>query len=361
MRVPVLVQTTHQTFETDFRRPLIEASARDQGLAFHIQGGRQRRLTTLTSAGVRDSVPWDQHSQLKAQVDAETNGRRRIVLTGVGGVWAPDVARVASLFPTRERYYDIQDDLSYGAAGLGHLKFVLRDAVWRCLCPNRLVLETGMRRFYKKARFLDNASDVLIKDRSSTTDRLVYVGSIDERVDVSLLKRVLDTRPVDIWGKVHETGAKVIAELEQIASQADRLRLRGSYTNDELPRMLNAYATGIVPYHADHRLTRHINPDKIYHYLNGGLSVLSAGFPQALRMAPAVTIVNLASDIEKSISESLSQNARLGWRRSDYVWDVRWRELCEISAEPFRSHGACASAATREHVSSAREARGHCT
>ena len=301
-------------------------------MAIHVQCGSARCLTTISASGSTKTSAWDCLPQLKREVDFLICGGEPLVLTGVGGARAPEVMKVASLFPRRSRFYDVQDDLSYGARGISFLKFLLRDNAWRLVCPNRLALEAGMCRYYRNSTFLDNASDVERVERAfpcSSLTPLVYVGSIDERVDVSLLRRLLDIRPIDVWGRVHATGSAVHGQIERLASETGRLRLLGAYDNDQLGEILSDYEIGIVPYKADHRLTRHINPDKIYHYLNAGLGVLCSAFPQARRMEAFVTLIGPGSELSRDLQRASRQKAEGAWRVSDYRWGRRWAQLRE--------------------------------
>lgn len=326
----VLIQLTHHTYARDFRRPLLLAAAREEGLAIHVECGAVSNLTVVSADGENQGSAWDCLASLRRRVGSYIQSAAPLVLTGVGGAWSPAVMRLASTFEKGLRYYDVQDDLSYGSTGIDYLKFLVRDAAWRFLCPQRVVLELGMQAKYGHAFHLDNASDVEARDEINpdrASSPFVYVGSIDERVDIELLKALLVQHPIDIWGRVHDSGSSVQAALERLAGETRRLRLLGPYDNDELGSILAEYSVGIVPYKAADRLTSHINPDKLYHYLNAGLTVLSSAFPQAVRMQDYLMVIDRDSDLSPEMIASMGQRSQRNWDASHFRWNRRWEQL----------------------------------
>jgi hypothetical protein len=98
---------------------------------------------------------------------------------------------------------------------------------------------------------------------------------------------------------------------------------------DQLDKLLAPYSVGLVPYKTPHRLTDHVNPDKIYHYLNAGLGVVSTAIPQALRMQESLAILR-GADAFSEAAELALLRARDHWRAEDHLWAVRWAEFREF-------------------------------
>lgn len=321
-----LLQITHYRFQKDFRKGLLFAAAAADDLALHIQCGAERVLTTVTREGAA-ATPWRSFAELETTLRAQLGAAQVIVLTGVCGTYAPDVEAILRLFPRRRRFYDVQDDLSYGARGLDYLKFLKRDFRWRRLCGHTVVLEQGMKCYYPGARHLDNASHIKSRRRAAAPVKVVYIGSIDHRVDLALLEALSEQTDIDILGSYHES-AGAMPELEGLLHRSRRLRLLGPYDNDQLDELLAPYSIGLVPYKTPHRLTDHVNPDKIYHYLNAGLGVVSTAIPQAMRMQDSLAILR-GTDAFSDAAELALLRARNHWQAEDYMWAVRWAEFRE--------------------------------
>lgn len=327
MTAKALLQITHFRFQRDFRKGLLSAAAAAGDLALHIQCGAERILTDVTRQGAV-AAPWRSVAELETTLRARLGAAPVIILTGVCGTYAPEVEAVLSLFPKRRRFYDVQDDLSYGERGLGYLKFLTRDFRWRRLCGQAVVLEHGMKRYYPGARHLDNASHILNGRRAALPARVVYIGSIDYRLDLALLEALSEHTEIDILGSYHESADGLRLEMEALLKRCPRLRLLGPYDNDELDEVLARYSIGLVPYKTPHRLTNHINPDKIYHYLNAGLGVISTAIPQALRMQESLAILRAPDAFSNAVDRAL--RARDNWRAEDHLWPARWAEFREF-------------------------------
>ena len=319
-----LLQITRHPFDLDFRKPLLQAATRAGDQAMHIQCGQNPILTYIKHSAA-EQLPFRNLDILRKALIAKLGQEQPIVLTGVGGAFAPEVERVVRLFRRRNRYYDVQDDLSYGARDLSYLKFLVRDARWRLLCGRTLVLEEGMKRYYPSARHLDNASHIVSRRRPALPIRAVYIGSIDQRLDLDVLEAIAIHAPIDIYGRFHERAGDMESRLKALASSTARIRLLGSYDNQHLEELLQPYSIGLLPYKAPHRLTNHVNPDKIYHYLNSGLAVVSTPIPQAMRLREHIGILTHPSCFTSAVETAFDASA--SWTPDRYVWDARWSEL----------------------------------
>jgi len=324
-----LIQITKHPFDRDFRKSLLRAVARSGDVAIHVQCESDRILSVIEPDGVQTHNFRD-NSELDRLLKARVSDLNVIVLTGVGGAYAPEVEAAAQIFARRQRYYDVQDDLSYGASGLNYLKFLVRDFRWRRLCGTALVLELGMERFYPGARHLDNASHILSQRKAASPVRAVYIGSIDQRLDLDLLEAIVAQVPVDVLGDFHESARDMKPRLEALAARTGQLRLLGPYNNDDLGPMLEPYSIGLVPYKTPHRLTNHVNPDKIYHYLNAGLGVVSTGIPQAKRLSAHLAILKDASGFGEAAVNAIT--AQKNWVPEDFLWTARWSQFKSLAA-----------------------------
>lgn len=330
MAALAIAQITHHAFEHDFRRWLLRAAADSGAPALHIQCTDRVRIRDLAGDEMRELAPGSR--ELARWLAAFRARHHTVALTGLGGVVQAAARQVTRQFARAQRVYDVQDDLSYGSTGVALLKFCARDLHWRALCGQTLVLERAMRRVYPFSRHLDNASHLRPLTQITNDLRLVYIGSIDRRLDLELISRIARVLPVDVHGAFHPWAPEIGERLRALTRVTPGLSYRGPYRNEDLPEILSAYSIGLVPYQQPDRMTRHVNPDKIYHYLNAGLGVISSGIPQCKRMAAHLAVVDAHTDIARAAELALAR--RKHWRWQDHTWQRRWQQFCQMMSGP---------------------------
>jgi hypothetical protein len=88
----------------------------------------------------------------------------------------------------------------------------------------------------------------------------------------------------------------------------------------------------VVPYKTRYRKTKHVNPNKAYHYLNAGLEVIASPIPQIMRLREYVHIADAGDDFACILDELCRSPRACSWPYEDYTWDKRWQELQEVAA-----------------------------
>ncbi len=262
-----------------------------------------------------------------------------IVLTGLGCNEASIATRLQCALPHGVFVYDVYDDLMFTSTGPELVARSLQDGVWRERCSHTIILDPELGSRYPGARHLDNASHLRFLPAVSKADpyRAVYVGSIDSRVDFDWLDALMARGlSLDIYGAVHNEAPEIANQLERFLARNPKAAFHGAYDNDDLWSILGRYRVGAIPYHVSHPMTRHVNPDKLYHYLNAGLEVLAAPIPQAARHARHIHLVTADGDWEKAISDVRNRPRRGDWSAGAYSWDARWRELVKLIMVPGR-------------------------
>jgi glycosyltransferase involved in cell wall biosynthesis len=120
---------------------------------------------------------------------------------------------------------------------------------------------------------------------------LGYVGVLDERLDLDLLREVACALPdweVQMVGPIAKIDR---AELPQAAN----LRYLGARDYDELPDVMAGFDVAMMPFAAN-EATRSISPTKTLEYLAAGLPVVSTPVPDVV--SDYGHIVDIASDAE---------------------------------------------------------------
>lgn len=166
--------------------------------------------------------------------------------------------------------------------------------------------------------------------------RLVFFGGIDERVDLSLLKR-LATRHSD-WELVLLGVVRTdISEIENLPN----VHFFGHIPHDELPAFLHAMDVFLLPY-AKIAYTRYINPAKLFECLAVAKPTVATNLPIFEEMRDVLAVAASAQEFERLTeaavrepeSEELVARQR-EWARTN-TWQVRFDEVVHLIEERLR-------------------------
>jgi ADP-heptose:LPS heptosyltransferase len=336
-----LVVIDNKPFASDFRKYLMGAAITAGGDAVHVCCWAE---AIVTHRGERvDTTAFTHELDKVADRIIELLGHRRfIILVGLGTdrAYAPLVRRLRSRPNAETVLYDVFDYFRYGTRGRALLNYLRVDLFWRREVDRAMLLERGLRPIYPRSWTLENASHMrrLSGPATASSKRVIYIGSIDSRVDFEWLKLfAAQDVMLDIYGRLHDAEPEIEGLLRGFLEGRPNVRFLDCYDNDELPRILGNYRIGILPYKRMHTMTRHISPDKVYHYLNAGLEVIASDIPQTRRLAYAIHLVGRLTDIPSALTAAQNE-PRIGrWSVDDNTWDRRWAELQAMIAE-------CASA-----------------
>ena len=105
----------------------------------------------------------------------------------------------------------------------------------------------------------------------------------------------------------------------------------GPYSLVQVDEILRPFDIGLAPYAAS-KLTRFINPDKYYQYLNSGMEVISTDIPQARHMAQYIHIARTAGEIIETAS-GIRSDATFRKNKNvtaQFEWDSRADEFVAI-------------------------------
>jgi hypothetical protein len=82
-------------------------------------------------------------------------------------------------------------------------------------------------------------------------------------------------------------------------------------------------------------MTTHVNPDKLYHYLNAGLEVIATPIPQAKRLARYLHLVRDVKDLPTAIDAVRTEPRASTWPLEHYTWENRWKQLSHAASPPL--------------------------
>lgn len=328
---PNLLVLANKRYASDFRKYLMRAAERSASHATHIYCWE--KVVVSYNGSEIESYPLETDETALIAALAERLAPPLIVLTGLGCNESAFAVRLQQALPHGVFVYDVYDDLMFGVTGSQRLERLVQDLLWRARCTHMLLLDASLAPRYPGAYHLDNASHLrpLPGVAAADSNSMVYIGSIDNRVDFDWLRAAAAQKGhIDIYGAVHLGDATAAAALEAFVDEHSNVRYCGGYDNDELWGILGQYRIGLVPYHVDHVMTRHVNPDKIFHYLNAGLEVLASPFPQALRHQSHIHLVESHQDWRQILADIGARPRRGDWSATANSWDQRWSSLVQI-------------------------------
>jgi len=156
-----------------------------------------------------------------------------------------------------------------------------------------------------------------------------YVGSIDDRIDFALLKRLAQTfsdGTVVLVGPVHEQIHK--SRLNGLVN----VRLIGTKTKSELPPFIQRMDVCLIPYRVS-PFTEVILPLKIFEYLAMGKPVVSTLLPELEPYASAIHLAKNQDEFIAATRKALNDEGSQGGKARELVRPATWESRIErISA-----------------------------
>lgn len=158
-----------------------------------------------------------------------------------------------------------------------------------------------------------------------------YIGSIDNRLDLDILRFCMDAHPeweFEFVGRVNH------GETEEFLKSMPNARLRGSHSTDKLPGYLEKYSAGIIPF-VKNEFTKGIYPLKINEYLAAGLPVVLTKFGLLDEFEPIASICiskeSFLEALEKEIKRDTPTKRK---KRRAFARENAWKARAEdLSSE----------------------------
>ena len=242
-------------YHRDFRKYLMGAAERSGGKALHL------------SARDKLIFSWADAERAEYSTDCNAYGLREIIsnrlqpgpilgLTGLGGTRSDEQAVVLATILHKDLcdvdwVYDVYDDFLYNAEGSDRVRRLIADAVWRCRCEHSIILDPELRSRYPTAYHLDNASHVQHLASVATIDarKMVYIGSIDRRVDFEWLDALAaNDVTIAIFGSIHTVGAaETQQQLNALIERSHNVSFHGPYENDICQPSWASFALDFCP------------------------------------------------------------------------------------------------------------------
>jgi glycosyltransferase involved in cell wall biosynthesis len=162
--------------------------------------------------------------------------------------------------------------------------------------------------------------------------RLLYVGSLDNRVDLGQLAEVADAYP---HGSVVLVGPQQDeAHFAEVAERPNLTIRAGMAPRPEVVRLIHAAEACLIP-HVGNRLTEAMSPLKLYEYLAGGRPVAGVDLPPIRAVDGRRVLVPPGAPLAPAVAEALALGPAPEEERHDFVerhsWSRRFDDLLEIA------------------------------
>lgn len=192
------------------------------------------------------------------------------------------------------------------------------------------VLEDEVRRVGGRPIRLPNASSVSIVPRNYSAHRRLrvgYLGTIDDRVDVELIRALASADPsIDfvVAGRVNETRR---GEIDRASKTFSNLIILGPLDEQAGEAFLDELDIGFVPFKQG-PMGDAINATKYYHYAAHGLPIVASNTREARELAPFVTV---ASGVEESLDKlrNIARGPAVAKRQREFAAANTWAHRAE--------------------------------
>lgn len=174
---------------------------------------------------------------------------------------------------------------------------------------------------------------------SDCEDLVIYVGSIDGRLDFGILRRVLEAvtardrrTGLVLSGRIFDSARAEREALEQ--AFPDSILFTGRIEYEKLPLFMSSAVVGITPFVMT-PLTEAINPNKLYMYAAMDLNVVSTPFSEEVRRHDGNIYIasnpgEFASAVEKAIGDDERRRSIREKIALPNSWDKRVEEFTRV-------------------------------
>jgi len=149
---------------------------------------------------------------------------------------------------------------------------------------------------------------------------LVYVGSLDSRLDVAALlalARAMPDAEIALVGPLLD--GEHLAPLEDAAN----ILVHRPIAREQLTGLIRAADVGLIP-HVSSLLTRAMSPLKLYEYLAGGLPVVATNLQPLRGVDPSVALVEPGGDYASSVRTALARGRAEEHAREQFIAEHSW-------------------------------------
>lgn len=168
-----------------------------------------------------------------------------------------------------------------------------------------------------------------LSNRDTNRPVIGYHGVLQSRINFSILRHIVQTRPewdVVMVGPIWDEVKKEMADL----LKQENVYHVGATSYFNLPKYISQFSVAVIPHKVD-RFTQSMNPLKMYEYLAAGKPVVSTAVSGAEQFQDYISLAVSPSDFELAIEEALrTDSANLQKKRIQAASAHSWRSRVEV-------------------------------
>ena len=263
----------------------------------------------------------------------------------------PSDLHLAGHFGERVSCWRVYDELALGSAGTNY-SGVLNKVERKNTKRIDLVFASSQKQFKNRKKthssisFIPNGCDFgsirfAIDNNSNEPHdikviprpRIGYVGTIDSRIDFSLLEHLAENCPdlsLVIIGWINWTVKDIMSKLTSYPN----LFFLGTKTKREIPHYIEGFDVGLIPFKKN-KMTDSMLPLKTFEYLACGLPVVTTALHELLPYSECLAVADnelefsdlVARAIHDKSKERASKRISIARENS---WEVRARQMGEL-------------------------------
>jgi hypothetical protein len=157
--------------------------------------------------------------------------------------------------------------------------------------------------------------------------RMLYVGSLDDRVDVSQIERLAQAFPE---GSIVLAGPLQVPDHYATLRELPGVHLPGSVGRADLTGLVRAADVCLVP-HVRNSMTEAMSPLKLYEYLAAGRPVAAVALPGTAHVDARVQLVEPGADLTPAVKSALALGPMSETERLRFIdvhaWERRFDRI----------------------------------
>jgi len=274
-------------------------------------------------------------------------------------LFRPDMADVPGRYGESLLIYHIVDEYMGYADVSAQRAEEIRRRERELIGKADLVLVTSQKLLEEKSKFGHNVhwvpnavdyerfADAVVRDdepvelRGLPHPRIGYVGAINDKLDINLLRRVAETysgASIILVGPERLHSEEMRRSMEALRAYSN-VHMIGRVSMERVPHFVTSCDVGLLPYQCNawtesiHPLS--IHPLKMYEYLACGLPVVSTDIPGVYAEREVISIAGDAGAFVDAIGKALLDDSESLWRKrqaraSCNTWRHRVERISEL-------------------------------
>lgn len=368
---PVLFCFSHLRWSFVYQRPqhLLSRAAQQYTVHFFEEpifetGVSPHLQSSVVSKGVQVHVPILPPDLREAEIIEAQKKLLDRCLTLVGPVtlawyYTPMALKFSAHLDFPVCVYDCMDELSAFAGAPREMRQLEKSLFAKCdfVFTGGNALYDSKRRFHDQVSAFPSSVDVShftpARNRSMTAPedmksiphpRIGYVGVIDERIDLQLIKDTAAAKPNWNFCMIGPVAKIDPASLPQ----GPNIHWLGIRSYAELPAYLSQFDVAWMPF-ALNESTRYISPTKTPEFLAAGLPVVSTPVPDVVRSWGSIGLTSIASSVSETVA-AIARNigracdakfiGRVDVELASLSWDDTWLRMSSIIGRKMKTRTA---------------------